>query len=99
MKIEVGPDQSTILSEVFSGVGIETDMGTFGVCQRDGGIEIRWAGVLVFAMYPSGQRFDKWKELHNIIEKLSRALQRISETTGGLEEAKAIAAVVLRETE
>lgn len=99
MKLEVGPDQSILLSEVFSGVGIKTDMGTFGICQRDGGIEVTWHGVQMFAIYPNGQRFNKWKELHAIIEKLSRTLQRISESTGSLEEVKAIARVALRETE
>lgn len=41
MKIRVGEDRELILSEVFNGVEIETDAGLFGICQRDGGIEIR----------------------------------------------------------
>jgi len=44
MKIEVtvGDDGTpeVLLSEVYSGVGIMTGMGHFGIAQRDGGIEI-----------------------------------------------------------
>jgi len=79
MKIEVGPDQFIILSEVFSGVGIKTDMGTFGVCQRDGGIEVTRAGVVVFSLYPDGRSFniiEREHELYGKIYKLRETLQQ-----------------------
>lgn len=43
-----------ILSEVYSGVGIKTSMGVFGVCERDGGIEVLFEGKTVFVMSESG---------------------------------------------
>jgi hypothetical protein len=39
MKLEVTPD-GLIFSEVFSGIGIRTPMGLFGIAQRDDGIEV-----------------------------------------------------------
>ncbi len=41
MKINAGPGHTLTLSELYCGVGIQTDAGRFSVCQRDGGIEIR----------------------------------------------------------
>jgi hypothetical protein len=98
MKLEVGPDQSIILYEVFSGVGIKTDMGTFGVCQRDGGIEVTLCGAQVFAMYPDG-RFDRWAELCVKIQKLREALRLISEAPGGGFDEIQVALQALEETE
>jgi hypothetical protein len=102
MKLEVGPDQSIILSEVFSGVGIKTDMGTFGVCQRDGGIEVTREGVQVFSMYPDG-RFDRWAdrwaELCVKYHKLREALRLISEAPGGGFDEIQVALQALEETE
>lgn len=37
-----------VCSEVFCGVGIDTDIGLFGICQRDGGIEVMFEGRLLF---------------------------------------------------
>ena len=52
MKIEVtvGDDGTpeVLLSEVYSGVGIMTGMGHFGIAQRDGGIEILHGGKTVW---------------------------------------------------
>ncbi len=48
MKIEV-EDGGIILSDVFSGIGIKTDAGMFGIAQRDGGIEVLRDGKLVWA--------------------------------------------------
>lgn len=39
------------LSEVYSGVGIETDMGLFGIAERDGGIEVRFGGRTVWTSH------------------------------------------------
>lgn len=54
MKIEVktGDDGGTeiTLCEVYSGVGIQTDAGLFGIAQRDGGIEVMLNGKTVWAM-------------------------------------------------
>lgn len=52
MKIEVaiGDDGTpeVTLSEVYSGVGVMTGMGFFGIAQRDGGIEILHGGKTVW---------------------------------------------------
>ena len=55
IKIKVG-DYKTVmdvegiveLSEVYNGVGIETDQGHFGIAMRDNGIEVLLNGELVF---------------------------------------------------
>ena len=54
MKIEIksGADGSAevMLAEVYSGVGIRTEAGLFGIAQRDGGIEVMLNGKTVWAM-------------------------------------------------
>lgn len=53
MKIQaklVDGNPEVILSEVYSGVGIQTDAGLFGIAQRDGGIEVLLNGKTVWAM-------------------------------------------------
>ena len=40
-----------VLSEVYSGVGIDTEMGFFGIAQRDGGIEVMLDGKTVWASF------------------------------------------------
>jgi hypothetical protein len=53
MKIELktGADSGTevYLSEVYSGVGIRTEAGLFGIAERDGGIEVMLNGKTVWA--------------------------------------------------
>ena len=39
------------LSDVFSGIGIETDMGLFGIAQRDDGIEVMLDGKTVWTSH------------------------------------------------
>lgn len=56
MKIEVNDQHDLVLSEVFEGVCIRTEMGVFGVCERDGGLEVTFQGKLVFAKYPERTR-------------------------------------------
>lgn len=62
MKITVGPESlfdiveggegsEITLSDVFSGIGIETDMGLFGIAQRDGGIEVMLNGKTVWTSH------------------------------------------------
>lgn len=55
MKIEVLTDENgstgVYLSEVYSGVGITTDMGLFGIAQRDGGIEVMLDGKTVWTSH------------------------------------------------
>jgi hypothetical protein len=41
MQLDISEDKTLILSDVFSGIGIKTDVGVFYFCQRDGGIEMR----------------------------------------------------------
>ncbi len=50
MKISIDGAEVT-LSEVYSGVGIQTDMGLFGIAQRDGGIEVMLNGKTVWASH------------------------------------------------
>lgn len=40
-----------VLSEVYSGVGISTDMGLFGIAQRDDGIEVALDGATVWTSH------------------------------------------------
>jgi hypothetical protein len=42
-------DNNIILSEVYNGIGIQTDQGLFGIAQRDGGIEVMLNGQLVWS--------------------------------------------------
>lgn len=51
MKIRIENGETT-LSEVYSGVGIETDQGLFGIAQRDGGIEVLLDGETVWTSQP-----------------------------------------------
>lgn len=52
MKIDINlGDNEVVLSEVFSGVGIATDMGLFGIAQRDGGIEVMLDGKTVWTSH------------------------------------------------
>ncbi len=44
-------DPCIVLSGVYSGVGIETDMGLFGIAQRDGGIEVMLDGKSVWTSH------------------------------------------------
>ena len=37
------------LRDVYNGLSIQTDQGTFGIAQRDGGIEVLLDGKLVWA--------------------------------------------------
>lgn len=50
MKIAIDGSEVT-LSEVYSGVGIQTDMGLFGIAQRDGGIEVMLDGKTVWTSH------------------------------------------------
>jgi hypothetical protein len=50
VKIEADAD-GIVLSEVYSGVGIRTDMGHFGIAQRDDGIEVMLDGKTVWTSH------------------------------------------------
>ena len=39
------------IREAFNGIGFETDQGLFGICMRDGGIEVLLNGELVWMSY------------------------------------------------
>lgn len=52
MKIDVNDQHDLILSEVYNGIGIRTEAGVFGICERDGGLEVTFKGELIFAKYP-----------------------------------------------
>jgi len=59
MKIRLGNAQGTLIEtsnevtlfQVFSGVGIQTDMGLFGIAQRDAGIEVMLEGKTVWTSH------------------------------------------------
>jgi hypothetical protein len=52
MKIEAGEHGELVLTEVYNGVGIRTQgAGDFGICERDGGIEVTRDGELIFCCY------------------------------------------------
>jgi hypothetical protein len=81
-------------------------MGTFGVCQRDGGIEVKLAGVLVFCMYPDGGRFNiiesqqaLYAKIHKLRKALRKALRSLSEASGGAFDELQSALQALQETE
>jgi hypothetical protein len=56
MKVTVDQDYSIVLEDVFSGIGIRTKKGLFGIAQRDGGIEVMLNGKLV---YPAPERAEE----------------------------------------
>lgn len=54
MKIEsniVDGEAVITLSEVYSGIGIKTDLGLFGIAQRDDGIEVMLDGFTVWTSH------------------------------------------------
>lgn len=55
MKIIVNENNDIQFEEVFLPIVVRTDVGDFGICQRDGGIEIMRNGKLEFACYTVGE--------------------------------------------
>ena len=49
------------LSEVYTGVGIKTEQGLFGVSQRDGGIEVMLDGKLVWSSFDLEENVESQK--------------------------------------
>lgn len=49
MKLQVSEDGAIVLSEVYVGIGINTDQGLFGIAQRDSGIEVMLNGKLIWS--------------------------------------------------
>lgn len=49
--VEGGEGSDVVLSEVYSGVGISTPMGLFGVACRDDGIEVMFEGKTVWTSH------------------------------------------------
>lgn len=49
MKVWVGEHGQIIFGDVFNAIGIETEHGRFGICQRDGGLEVVRAGEIVWS--------------------------------------------------
>ena len=72
MRVDLDENLQLVLSEVYNGIGIKTDAGVYGICQRDGGIEVMLDGQLVFAHYsPSDPTMT---ELRNENEELRSQL-------------------------
>lgn len=66
MKIEIARDvtldvggREVTLHDVFCGIGIPTDVGTFGIAQRDGGIEVRLNGRTILDAAEAVKRASK----------------------------------------
>lgn len=57
MKIEATEDLGILLSEVYTGVGIQTDMGEFQVVERDNGLWISYKGEMFCQYDMNGLRF------------------------------------------
>ena len=53
MNIKVNENGHIELSEVYLPVCIRTEHGVYGVCQRDGGLEVVKDGEIVFSTFPS----------------------------------------------
>ena len=64
--------QEVMLEGVYTGVGIQTDQGLFGIAQRDTGIEVLLEGEMVFASYSDvgrlGSIHEKITTLHKLLE-------------------------------
>ena len=50
-KIEIYTSGGVLIEKCYTGVLIETEIADFGICQRDGGIEVTRDGKLVFSDY------------------------------------------------
>ncbi len=66
MKIAIEGSEVT-LSEVYSGVSIQTDMGLFRIAQRDGGIEVMLNGKTVWASHEINPSVRPVKYAHRVI--------------------------------
>jgi hypothetical protein len=51
VKIDINSEGDVTLSDVFLGVGIQTDLGLFGIAQRDGGITVLLDGKEVWTSH------------------------------------------------
>jgi hypothetical protein len=49
MKIEVNEDRDIELSDVFNALVVRTEDGRYGICQRDGGLEVVRDGTTVYS--------------------------------------------------
>lgn len=77
MKIHVGEEGEIVLSEVFNGLGIETDQATFGIAQRDGGIEVYLDGVLLWSS--TATALPKLDVLRDDSKKLAGVMRELGE--------------------
>ncbi len=74
---------SAELEGVYNGIGIRTDQGYFGICQRDAGLEILLDGKLIFATYDP----EMLGALTEITERqiaAQKAQPKLSNTTPGV---------------
>lgn len=63
--------QDVELEGVYSGVGIPTDQGYIGICQRDAGVEVMLDGEIVFASY---EDVGKLASIHEKVVTLHKIL-------------------------
>lgn len=61
-----------VLSDVFSGIGIETDAGLFGIAQRDGGIEVLLNGKIVWSLHMAEIADRRTQQVEEIARLVSR---------------------------
>jgi len=83
MRIEIGADGEFQLFEVFNGIGIVTDAGHFGICERDGGIEILRNGKQVWSCYP-GEGEDGPDTVHHEPQEPQMDQERLRRVEAGL---------------
>jgi hypothetical protein len=80
MRIQI-VDGEIVLSEVYNGIGIQTDMGLFGIAQRDGGIEVMLNGKPAWTSHElSAHNFHDAaaRSLHNLHDALADRAQSLS---------------------
>jgi hypothetical protein len=65
MKINV-ENNEIVISEAYNGIGIKTEMGHFGIAQRDGGIEVMLDGKTVWTSLEI-ERTKRWKTVLRVI--------------------------------
>lgn len=87
--------QEVMLEGVYAGVGIKTDQGLIGICERDGGVEVLLDGDLIFASYSDAGRLEQihalTTSLHNMLEdgEARKMVEAINELVPGWVKAKA----------
>lgn len=87
--------QEVELEGVYAGVGIKTEQGHIGICERNGGVEVLLDSKVVFASYSDVGRLEQihalTNSLHNMLEdgEARKMVEAINELVPGWVKAKA----------